>query len=128
MATFYPSVGGTWEPVAGWRAFLDLLAEQPDAVREWLDRPPQTNEVGRSAAFLGGLLHLDRGLPLRLMEIGTSGGLNLLCDRYGYIPEGGSPVGPADRAAPVFTDAWTGRSLQPWPEMRIIEGRVKFSV
>jgi len=114
--------------VAGWRAFLDLLAEQPDAVREWLDRPPQTNEVGRSAAFLGGLLHLDRGLPLRLMEIGTSGGLNLLCDRYGYIPEGGSPVGPADRAAPVFTDAWTGRSLQPWPEMRIIEGRVKFSV
>lgn len=123
LATFYPSVGGTWEPVSGWRAFLDLLAEQPDAVREWLDRPPQTNEVGRSAAFLGGLLHLDRRLPLRLMEIGASGGLNLFCDRYGYIPERGLPVGPADPAAPVLRGAWTGRSLEPWPEMRVVERR-----
>ena len=30
----------------GWRAFLTLLAEHPDEVRAWLDRPPQTNEVG----------------------------------------------------------------------------------
>ena len=123
LATFYPSVGGTWEPVAGWRAFLDLLAEQPEAVREWLDRPPQTNEVGRSAAFLGGLLHLERRLPLRLMEIGASGGLNLLCDRYGYIPERGLPVGPADPGAPVLRGAWTGRSLELWPEMSVVERR-----
>ncbi|MGB5936030.1 MAG: DUF2332 domain-containing protein, partial [Ornithinimicrobium sp.] len=113
----------TWEPVAGWRGFLNLLAEQPDAVRDWLDRPPQTNEVGRSAAFLGGLLHLDRGLPLRLVEIGASGGLNLLCDRYGYIPECGLPIDPADNEAPVLTGAWTGRFLEPWPEMRVVERR-----
>lgn len=120
LATFYPSVGGTWEPLAGWRAFLHLLADQPDAVREWLDRPPQTNEVGRSAALLGGLLHLERALPLRLMEIGASGGLNLICDRYGYIPERGLPVGPTESTAPVLRGAWTGRPLEPWPEMRVV--------
>ena len=27
-------------------AFLALLDREPEAVREWLDRPPQTNEVG----------------------------------------------------------------------------------
>ena len=38
----------------GAAAFLSLLEEQPDVVREWLDRPPQTNEVGRSTALVGG--------------------------------------------------------------------------
>ena len=60
LAAYYPSVGGTWEPDAGTEAFLRLLAEQPEAVREWLDRPPQTNEVGRATALVGGLLHLSR--------------------------------------------------------------------
>ncbi len=58
LAAYYPSVGGTWEPDAGTEAFLRLLVEQGDAVREWLDRPPQTNEVGRATALMGGLLHL----------------------------------------------------------------------
>jgi len=46
--------------------------------------PPQTNEVQRSVALLPGLLHVaaDTGLPLVLLEIGASAGLNLWCDRY----------------------------------------------
>ena len=52
----------------------------------WLDRAPQTNEVGRSAVLMSGLLVIAArfGLPLRLYELGASAGLNLQLDRYGY--------------------------------------------
>ena len=51
-----------------------MLAAQRDAVRAWLNRPPQTNEVGRAAALLGGLRHVtaEAALPVRLVEIGAS--------------------------------------------------------
>jgi hypothetical protein len=110
LAAYYPSVGGTWH-TAGWSAFRRLLADQSDAVREWLDRPPQTNEVGRAAALAAGLLELGTRfpLPVRLAEIGSSGGLNLLADRFHYVDAHGS-VGPHD--SPVVLDpAWTGRPL-----------------
>jgi hypothetical protein len=46
--------------------------------------PPQTNEVMRSAVLLPGLLHIAArtGLPISLLEIGASAGLNLWCDRF----------------------------------------------
>lgn len=46
--------------------------------------PPQTNEAQRSAALLPGLLHLAArtDLPLVLLELGASAGLNLWCDHY----------------------------------------------
>lgn len=109
LATYYPTVGGTWDPEGGWAAFRALLVEAPDAVREWLDRPPQTNEVGRATGLMGGLLELRRlqDLPVRLFEIGSSAGLNLLADRFRYVSHGRS-VGPA--GSPVVLDpAWTGR-------------------
>lgn len=106
LAAYYPSVGGTWEAEGGWRALRDLLATEPDAVREWLDRPPQTNEVGRAAALMAGLLALPWSHPVRLFEIGSSGGLNLLADRFRYVSATGS-VGPADSPV-VLEPAWTG--------------------
>jgi hypothetical protein len=125
LATFYPSVGGTWEPEAGWAAFRALLAEQPAAVREWLDQPPQTNEVGRASALMGGLLRLPRELrlPVRLLEIGSSGGLNLLADRFRYVePATGAVHG--DPASPVVLDpAWRGEPLAPWPDLTVVERR-----
>ena len=108
LAAFYPTVGGTWDLEHGWPVFRELLAAQPEAVREWLDRPPQTNEVGRSTALMTGLLDAGRRwpLPVRLFEIGSSGGLNLLFDRFRYAGPGRS-LGPDD--SPVVLDpAWAG--------------------
>lgn len=123
LATYYPSVGGTWQIEGGWRAFLTLLAERPDDVRAWLDRPPQTNEVGRATALYGGLLQLRSrvgDLPVRLVEIGSSAGLNLRADSYGYRDDAGRRFG-ADDADLVIEGAWRGRALEPWPGLSVVE-------
>jgi len=120
LATFYPSVGGTFEAEGAWAAFTALLADQPDAVRLWLDRPPQTNEVGRSVALMGGLLGLGEThrMPVRLFEIGSSGGLNLRADHYRYTDQHGTVFGDPD--APVQM-TWGGRTLTPWPDLAVVE-------
>ncbi len=121
VAAYYPSVGGTWEGEGGWAAFRDLLATEPAAVGEWLDRAPQTNEVGRSAALMAGLLALGETYgerPVHLHEIGSSAGLNLLADRFRYVADDGRQAGPAD--SPVVLDgAWTGAVplTAPWPRI-----------
>jgi hypothetical protein len=108
LAAFYPSVGGTWDTDGAWPVVRRLLADRPDAVREWLDRPPQTNEVGRAAALMTGLLEIRRrhAQPVRLFEVGSSGGLNLLVDRFRYVWPGGS-LGP-DHSPVVLDPAWAG--------------------
>jgi hypothetical protein len=116
LAPFYPSAGGTWS-AGGVDAVLEFLDRRPDDVRPLLDQPPQTNEVGRSAALLGGLLRsLDRQglpvrpLPIRLFEIGASGGLNLHADRFRYADDSGRGWG--DPHSRVLLDgAWQGAPL-----------------
>jgi hypothetical protein len=73
-----------------------------------LQQPPQTNEIGRSAVLLGGFAQISRetGLPLALLEIGASAGLNLRWDRYRF-ELGLNSWG--DRASPVrITSQWRG--------------------
>jgi len=53
-------------------------------IAERLKHPTQTNEVARSAAFAAALLHLGQmfAMPVELLEIGASAGLNLNLGRY----------------------------------------------
>jgi len=69
-----------------WAAVDHALKDADDELLSWLDSPPQTNEVGRSAALMAGLLCVAAryDLPLALYELGASAGLNLVLDRYGY--------------------------------------------
>jgi hypothetical protein len=75
-------------------------------VRDWMTRAPQTNEVGRSNLLIAGLLHTTATapLPVRLFELGSSGGLNLRPERFRYTA-GDYAWGPADSPV-VLADAW----------------------
>jgi hypothetical protein len=113
----YPSAGGHADPEAAWPAFVAVVEERFDAVEAGLDRPVQTNEVGRAGALVGGFLEVARmtGLPLRIFEVGASAGLNLRWDRFLYEARGAtwgwaeSPVRlcsyNSDRALPFDVEA-----------------------
>jgi hypothetical protein len=91
-------------------------------VRPLLDQPPQTNEVGRSAALLGGLLRsvARHRLPVRLFEIGASGGLNLYAGRFRYLDDAGRGWG--DVESPVFLEsAWQGSPLPVGEQVAVVE-------
>jgi hypothetical protein len=82
---------------AAWPALREALAANVAELRASVERPVQTNEVGRSAALLFGFLDVaaETGLPLRLLEVGASAGLNLRWDRFRY-EAGGFSWGPPD--------------------------------
>ena len=69
-----------------WPGAQAAIASEDGRLTAFLDSPPQTNEVARSAALLPGCLEIASraGLPLAIREIGASAGLNLLLDRYFY--------------------------------------------
>jgi len=90
-------------------ALVARLAIAYDAqLAPWLDSPPQTNEAGRSASIMAGLLWLSTRLGPRfeLNEIGASAGVNTMMERYAY-DLGGVRVGPA--ASPMHIEPeWQG--------------------
>ncbi len=108
LAAHYPSAGGEAEvgdPVA---PFLATLREHHDEVADRIDDPVQTNEVARSAVLVGGYAEVARrtGLPLRVLELGASAGLNLRWDHYAYDLGG---VVRGDPSSPVrFGGVWVG--------------------
>jgi hypothetical protein len=81
-------------------AVAGAIGRHDSFVEAFIDSPPQTNEIARSAMLLPGLLLVAReaGLPLALREIGASAGLNLNLDRFHYA-YGDAEWG--DRASPV---------------------------
>ena len=120
LAAYYPSAGGTLDPGAGspraWAALRQTFDDQGEDIRSWLDHPPQTNEVGRAAALLGGLRHItaERELPVRLVEVGASAGLNLRADHF-YVPGDAGSYGNPDSPV-VLAGGWQG---DPPPASRI---------
>ena len=89
-------------------AIATAWQQQQPHLRAALALPPQTNEVQRSAALLPGLLWVAARtrLPLALLEVGASAGLNLWCERW-FHDHGRWHWG--DRAAPLTLRAdWQG--------------------
>ncbi|WP_353216213.1 DUF2332 family protein [Sandarakinorhabdus sp.] len=98
------------------------------AIAEFLGSAPQTNETGRAGALMPGLLTVaaETGLPLALIELGASAGLNLNLDRFACDLGGtraGDPTsdviirpnwqGPPPPAAPVNVIKRCGVDLAP---------------
>ncbi|HEX4224808.1 MAG TPA: DUF2332 domain-containing protein [Pseudonocardiaceae bacterium] len=110
LAYYYPSVGGDrGVDQSTWPTFREFVLARADRMRELIaTRITQTNEVRRAALLYPALVAIGKqaGAPLGLLEVGTSAGLLLGVDRYGYryaLP-GGDQVnaGPA-KAALVLT-------------------------
>lgn len=90
LAEFYPSAGGAGSAEDAAGAFLETVATHVETLRRDTGSPLQTNEVARSAALVGGFLTVASrfGLPLDVLEVGASAGLNLRWDRYLYEARG----------------------------------------
>jgi hypothetical protein len=101
--------GGRWLALSGdvedfeaaddpWSSFQAVLAEHGEWLARFVrERSVQHNEVQRCWVLLPIFLTVARkaARPLDLLELGTSAGLNLLWDRYGYRYAAGSWGDPA---------------------------------
>lgn len=85
-----------------------VTADHDDRLLPWLDGPPQTNEAGRSASFMAGLLWLSDkvGSRFELNELGASAGINTMMDRYHYDLAGVN-AGPASSPMQIKPE-WRG--------------------
>jgi hypothetical protein len=109
LAAYYPTVGGTAGAEAAWPVAAAAMREHLGELRRQVDRTVQTNEPGRASLLYGGLLVATErtGRPVRLLEVGSSAGLTLLVDRYGYAV-GDRVLGDPD--SPLrFEQPWVDR-------------------
>ncbi|MBW3599468.1 MAG: DUF2332 domain-containing protein, partial [Planctomycetes bacterium] len=88
LGSFYHSCVENPRPHAdAFPAFHDFCLSREGAVRELMARRRvQTNEVRRCGYLFPAFSYVARttGRPLALIEVGASGGLNLIWDRYAY--------------------------------------------
>lgn len=108
LAAYYPTVGGLPDADAAWRTLEHELKRCGDLVMTRLPESVQTNEVARCCALLPGFLTIARSwsMPLRLLELGCSAGLNLCWDYYRYQTSSyawGPPLSPV-----CFVNPFTG--------------------
>jgi hypothetical protein len=120
LAAVYPP--NKVSDAALWAAVQQALLAHVAFLDQWCDSPPQTNELRRSIALIAaGHALADRyGAPLVLSELGASGGLNLIWDRY-TLEIKGENWGPDQPVLRLEPD-WDG-PLPPHASPRIIERR-----
>jgi hypothetical protein len=120
LGALYPSCGGRGGDPNG--AASAFLARAPEAFWNRVGYGyVQTNEVDRSVAWMVGAAAAFGGvdMPYHLVELGASGGLNLIGDHVPHecrfvTPEGGPAEGPPrwdSRPHPVLTR--TGLDISP---------------
>lgn len=97
---------------------LQTIHENEDFILEWLESPPQTNEVARSAVLIAASRFLRPSQPLALFELGASAGLNLNWPRYRLVPD--PDVTAQDL---VLRPEWRGPPPEPFPvQVAMAEG------
>ena len=114
LAGHFATVGGSPREQTLADDFLDTARNHVPYLTDSLSVPPQTNEIGRSSALLPGLGVATGGQPakVRLLEIGSSAGLNLNLERYHYHSATWEWIG--EDGAPTIDIEWTG-SVPPLP-------------
>ena len=111
LAGVAPALGRAYPPNVGapdMGTVLAAIAANDDWLAAFLDSPPQTNETARAGAIwpMLALVAGRTGLPIRLLEVGASAGLNLRLDGFRY-DLGGVRSGPADGGVRIAPD-WRG--------------------
>ena len=89
LAAYYPTLGGDRPPDGGsFRIFKSFCLERRAEIENLLrTRLVQTNVIRRSAYLFPAfclISELCGARPLFLLELGTSAGINLIWDRFGY--------------------------------------------
>lgn len=107
LAAVYPAAMPKWNIGEVWPLARAYLEANLDLVAAFIESPPQTNETRRSIALLPGFLALAarHDMPMDLLELGASAGLNQNWDRYGYETASWARLGTSDVL--IKTD-WTG--------------------
>ncbi len=129
LARHFPSCGGDGDAQAAASLLPAFVARERERLRPWLASFPQTNEVKRSAGLLPGFLGVARatGHPLRLLEIGSSAGLNQLWDRFHYAYENAAGHRVAtwgDASSPVRLHAqWRSREAPALDVQPVVASR-----
>ena len=118
LADVYPphSVGD----IRLWKAIKHALMTEADFINAFIESPPQTNEVRRSAALIaaGHWLAARFNQPMVTSELGASAGLNLNWDRYAMVALG-QQLGAPDPILTLHPD-WDG-PLPPGTTPQVVE-------
>lgn len=106
LAGVYPPTNANDADLSG--ALAQVLQNQSDFLTDWMQSPPQTNEVRRSAAILPGLAAIAKAhpRPMELLELGASAGLNLCADQF-CLHASGITLGDPASGVQLRPD-WTG--------------------
>lgn len=120
LSAVYPPQSGDDHAFA--QAVTAALRRHDGFLCAWVRNAPQTNEIRRAAALIAAthLLASRYTLPMRISELGASGGLNLMFDRF-TLRVGNTRLGPKT-AAVELTPEWAGK-LPVGPAPTIVERR-----